>query len=522
MPWVDIDFILEAQQIWADKYARGRCYRHYEHEGWAIQELYEENVFARDRYMQHVRQHEAKTWKFDARACFEADYERALQFPPAIENMYKNNLWGSAEVHPDVRMPIDLITGPWDEQKKRLLFWLIRAGALMDQEETKTCCKVRLAGLDAAVISPEIPDPLILKCIVNPMMLIDLPPNAAHNRIVKMCRRIDRECETQDMTQVLRYLVRQLHNDQEIMLDDTLNDGIDISYLLEDEFLSELYNQLVDEGDSRDNSLDDVLAQPRKDHDPLTFLSIVRHSSKSNLLSMPWVDIDFVLEAQQIWADKFARGRCYRHYETSGLSIKKLYAKNVLARDQYMQHVRQHEEVTWKFDARACFEADYERALQFPPAADHSMKNSLWGSADVHSSTCPPVDLLTGPWDEEKKRRLFWFVRAGVVQLSKVIGYSKVRLAGLDAAMISPEKPDPLVIKCLMPTLLYKAALPPRAAHNRLVKLCRRIRQRGGTQNMRKFRGYVSREMHMNQETALRRHPYDSSVGCISSRLARK
>ncbi|KAG5972062.1 hypothetical protein E4U56_006426 [Claviceps arundinis] len=445
MPWVDIDFILEAQQIWADKYARGRCYRHYEHDGWAIQELYEENVFARDRYMQHVRQHEAKTWKFDARACFEADYERALQFPPAIENMYKNNLWGSAEVHPDVRMPIDLITGPWDEQKKRLLFWLIRAGALMDQEETKTCCKVRLAGLDAAVISPEIPDPLILKCIVNPMMLIDLPPNAAHNRIVKMCRRIDRECETQDMTQVLRYLVRQLHNNQEMMLDDTLNHGVDISYLLEDEFLSELYNQLVDEGD---------------------------------------MDIDFILEAQQIWADNFARGRCCRHYETSGLSIKKLYKTNVHARDRYMQHVRQHEEVTWKFDARACCEADYERALQFPPAADHLMKNSLWGSADIHPSMRPPVDLLTGSWDEEKKRRLFWFVRAGVVQLSKVIGYSKVRLAGPDAAMISPEKPDPLVIKCLMPTLLYKAALPPKAAHNRLVKL----------------------EMHMNQETALHRH----------------
>ncbi|KAG5988658.1 hypothetical protein E4U52_006339 [Claviceps spartinae] len=117
MPWVDIDFILEAQQIWADKYARGRCYRHYEHDGWAIQELYEENVFARDRYMQHVRQHEAKTWKFDARACFEADYERALQFPPDVEHLLNNNLWGSADVHPNVRTPVDLLTGSWDRER---------------------------------------------------------------------------------------------------------------------------------------------------------------------------------------------------------------------------------------------------------------------------------------------------------------------------------------------------------------------------------------------------------------------
>ncbi|KAG5988659.1 hypothetical protein E4U52_006340 [Claviceps spartinae] len=232
---------------------------------------------------------------------------------------------------------------------------------------------------------------------------------------------------------------------------------------------------------------------------------------------MPWVDIDFILEAQQIWADKYARGRCYRHYEIIESATRDLYENNVHARDQYMQHVRQHEEKTWNFDARACFEADYERALQFPPAVENMYKNSLWGSAEVHPYVRVPIDLITGPWDEEKKRRLFWFVRTGVVQLSKVIGYSKVRLAGLDAAMISPEKPDPLVIKCLMPTLLYKAALPPRAAHNRLVKLCRRIRQRGGTQNMRKFPGYVSREMHMNQETALRRHPYDSSTVLIKA-----
>ncbi|KAG6237306.1 hypothetical protein E4U25_002826 [Claviceps purpurea] len=142
---------------------------------------------------------------------------------------------------------------------------------------------------------------------------------------------------------------------------------------------------------------------------------------------MPWVDIDFILEAQQIWAGKYARRRCYRHYETGGLSIRKLYKTKVHARDRYMQHVRQHQEKTWKFDARACFEADYERALR------------LLGSADLHPDVRTPVDLLTGPWDEEKKRRLFWFVRAGVFQPSNGFINGKVRLASLDAAMISPE-----------------------------------------------------------------------------------
>ncbi|KAG5914983.1 hypothetical protein E4U61_005130 [Claviceps capensis] len=117
MPWVDIDFILEAQQAWADKYARGRCYRHYENEGLILQYLYEKNVHVDDRYMQHVRQHEEKTWKFDARACFEADYERALQIPPTPEPFVLSNLLGLPDAHPHVRTPVDLLTGPWDEEK---------------------------------------------------------------------------------------------------------------------------------------------------------------------------------------------------------------------------------------------------------------------------------------------------------------------------------------------------------------------------------------------------------------------
>ncbi|KAG6082015.1 hypothetical protein E4U33_006182, partial [Claviceps sp. LM78 group G4] len=250
MPWVDIDFILEAQQIWADKYARGRCYRHYETEGTSIQYLYQTNVHACDRYMQHVRQHQEKTWKFDARACFEADYERALQFPPGVENIAHNSLWGSRDVHPNVCMPVDLVTGPWDEEKKRRLFWLVRAGVLLLDQETETSSKVRLAGLDAVVITPEKPDPFIVRCLINPMILIGLPPDAAHNRIVMMCRRIARGGDTQDMRQILRFLVRELHSDQQFMLDNNIYDDEDgdSDFDRDDEFYDKLYDELVEEG----------------------------------------------------------------------------------------------------------------------------------------------------------------------------------------------------------------------------------------------------------------------------------
>ncbi|KAG6027356.1 hypothetical protein E4U19_002028 [Claviceps sp. Clav32 group G5] len=245
MPWVDIDFILEAQQIWADKYARGRCYRHYEHEGSDVRNLYEKNVHARDRYLQHVRQHEEKTWKFDARACFEADYERALQLSPIPEFFLQNSLWGSMDVDPSVQMPMHLFTGPWNEEMKRRLFWFVRAGILVADcgvEDLGKAWQMRLVTLDAAVLSPEKPDPLLIKCLMGPFLLENMPSDIAHNRLVKLCRRIRRGGDTPDIRELLRHLVREIHRDQQ-SLEDPDYDGED----LDDESYDKLYNELVDE-----------------------------------------------------------------------------------------------------------------------------------------------------------------------------------------------------------------------------------------------------------------------------------
>ncbi|KAG6087137.1 hypothetical protein E4U15_008301 [Claviceps sp. LM218 group G6] len=245
MPWVDIDFILEAQQIWADKYARGRCYRHYEYEGSDVRNLYEKNVHARDRYLQHVRQHEEKTWKFDARACFEADYERALQLSPIPEFFLRNSLWGSIDVHPSVKMPMHLLTGPWDEEMKRRLFWIVRGGVLVadcEVEDLGKAWQVRLVTLDATVISPEKPDPLLIKCLVSPMMLEDMPPDIAHNRLVKLCRRIRRGGDTPDIRKLLQFLVREIHRDQQSSEDSDYDEED-----LDDKSYDKIYNELIDE-----------------------------------------------------------------------------------------------------------------------------------------------------------------------------------------------------------------------------------------------------------------------------------
>ncbi|KAG6092630.1 hypothetical protein E4U30_005195 [Claviceps sp. LM220 group G6] len=209
MPWVDIDFILEAQQAWADKYSRGRCYRHYEKPGLILQYLYEENEHVRDRYMQHVRQHEEKTCKFDARACFEADYERAVQIPPTPEPFVASGLMGLPDAHPFVRPPVDLITGPWDEEKKRRLFWFVRAGINVEYDD-KDCSEVMLACLDAAVISPEKPDPLIINCLIGDWILNCPLFHHSRDALAKLCTRIDRGVDTQDMRDFLRYMIRHM------------------------------------------------------------------------------------------------------------------------------------------------------------------------------------------------------------------------------------------------------------------------------------------------------------------------
>ncbi|KAG6092020.1 hypothetical protein E4U30_006024 [Claviceps sp. LM220 group G6] len=214
LPWVDIDFILEAQQMWADKYGRGRRYRHYEHGGPAALNLfYEKNVDALDRYLQHIREHEEKTWKFDARSCFEADYERARQIPLTLNNLSHGCcLRGSPDIHPLVHPPPDILTGPWNEEKKRRLFWLVRAGLDLTSIFDIPDWKLGLACLDAMVIYAKEPDSLLTICLIGYWIFADFQRHVDHKRLVDVRRRIDRGGDTEDMREILQYLVEEIES----------------------------------------------------------------------------------------------------------------------------------------------------------------------------------------------------------------------------------------------------------------------------------------------------------------------
>ncbi|CCE33292.1 uncharacterized protein CPUR_07216 [Claviceps purpurea 20.1] len=210
LPWADIDFILSAQQAWADKYARGRsCERHNDWGG--TYSPGEDTSYAPQSYHRHALQHSLGELTFDARACFEADYERALAHRISPESFSFVTLSGMPELTPPV-VPVDLITGPWDEEQKRRLFWLARANLNYSLDPLylgSRAVEVKLACLDSAVISAEILDPLIINCLMGFWLFEDLPQDGKHERLVKLVNRIDRGGDVLDMD-ILRFVVRQL------------------------------------------------------------------------------------------------------------------------------------------------------------------------------------------------------------------------------------------------------------------------------------------------------------------------
>ncbi|KAG6117033.1 hypothetical protein E4U13_001403 [Claviceps humidiphila] len=210
----DIDLILDAQQAWANKYARGRSFDHVDDWG----DLYPMNIScAPQSYKQHVRQYSLGEVTFDARACFEADYDRAVACRISPQVFEFAHYYEMPDLTPPV-VPVNLITGPWNEEQKRRLFWLVRAKLLYDCHNEKLHPlfldsrdpQVKLACLDAAVVFAEKLDPLIITCLIGcDWLLVDLPLDAKQERLIKICSRIDRGGEMLDM-QILRFLVRKL------------------------------------------------------------------------------------------------------------------------------------------------------------------------------------------------------------------------------------------------------------------------------------------------------------------------
>ncbi|KAG5937809.1 hypothetical protein E4U59_004140 [Claviceps monticola] len=213
----DIDFILDAQQAWANKYARGRSFDH-GHDWGGLSD--EGTSYAPQSYQKHVLQHSLGEVTFDARACFEAEYDRALACRVSPDIFSFATLFEMPDLTPPVA-PVNLLTGPWNEEQKRRLFWLVRTKVSYDMKLGPLflgprAVQVKLACLDAAVISAEQLDLLIINCLIGCWLFEDLPQDAKRERLVKLCNRIDRGGEMLDM-QILRFVVRGLDYHKEFM-----------------------------------------------------------------------------------------------------------------------------------------------------------------------------------------------------------------------------------------------------------------------------------------------------------------
>ncbi|UNI24365.1 hypothetical protein JDV02_010117 [Purpureocillium takamizusanense] len=184
------------------------------------------------------------------------------------------------------------------------------------------------------------------------------------------------------------------------------------------------------------------------------------HTLQSALLEQPWAKIDFILQAQQAWADRYARHRWYQH------SLPRQESFNPIDHD--------HEGGFAHFNARECFEVDYQQARQWPAFFATSLQ---WRGQDVHPWTRMPMDLVSGPWDDEQLRRLFWLSRGGLKigdQDQQRMPPWEVKLQCLDNAALSAPVPNSLVINCLMQDWIF-TDLPDDVVRKQRVSLDRRI-----------------------------------------------
>lgn len=122
--WATIEFILEAQELWALQSSRRRV-SSLEAKG---------RVHPDDSQPDDPRK--GGPGQFHAYACFASDFDRTDSLPSRMPNDAQRNQPSYLDVRPNVRIPDSLVTGPWDEEMVRRLVWLRRGGALLHESQT--------------------------------------------------------------------------------------------------------------------------------------------------------------------------------------------------------------------------------------------------------------------------------------------------------------------------------------------------------------------------------------------------
>ncbi|RSL43200.1 hypothetical protein CEP53_011818 [Fusarium sp. AF-6] len=199
LPWVKIDFILQAQQTWADTHAKDRYYEH------CLPKTDSDK-----RPLTHTSDHPIQGHKggFNARQCFEADYQVVSSWEPTKDV----DCWAQCDVHPDFRAPRSLITGPWDEEKLRRLFWLRRAGWAFHWDGESVDWESRLECLRNAFIDAPVPSVLI----TNLLDLLHLGQGLPTDILQKERRRIEQRLEWGGDDAIGREVLHHVHSGTEL------------------------------------------------------------------------------------------------------------------------------------------------------------------------------------------------------------------------------------------------------------------------------------------------------------------
>lgn len=187
-PWAKIDLILLAQQTWAKIHAYGRWYQH--------------SVPWIDDPDDLCHSHHGGPTHFNAQKCFDLDFQQAQKWGPSqVESM----AWGTQDVHPKTRIPEELITGPWNEEQQKRLFWLSRGGMLITHNEFPVpSWETKLELLRNAVVNATQPNIIAINCLLGAWCFQDLPAEVVKKAIGDLDRRIQWGDDTDLMRHILR------------------------------------------------------------------------------------------------------------------------------------------------------------------------------------------------------------------------------------------------------------------------------------------------------------------------------
>ncbi|EHK22438.1 uncharacterized protein TRIVIDRAFT_200754 [Trichoderma virens Gv29-8] len=213
---------------------------------------------------------------------------------------------------------------------------------------------------------------------------------------------------------------------------------------------------------------------------------------QSQVLDQPWITIDLILQAQQTWFETHGKGR---HYQHSALWV-----------DDAHQVGHAYKGGVSHFNARECFEVDYQQAAKWPAFATRGIH---WFSQDIHPLTRIPDRLITGPWDDEMQRQLFWLCRGGYMSCGKLFSQPpwEVKMELIRNSMLNVEVPNVVAINCLYRTWVFDG-LPADVVRKEFVALERRIQWGADSHQtrdlLRRVRSAFFLSLHMPEELLMR------------------